>query len=353
MKLVIVGGVAGGASAAARARRLSEDARIVLFERGPDVSFANCGLPYYVGGVIAQREKLLVTTAQRLHDRFHLNVRARTSVEAIDRAAKKVQVRDLATGREYEESYDKLLLAPGAAPVRPPLPGIDLPGICSLRNLQDVDRIKTRIDQGVKQAVVVGAGFIGLELVENLLRRGIATTLVELQDQVLPPLDKEMTTPIVEKLAAKGVTVLLSQSAAGFEQQSSPCRTRQDGRGAGGEGGLIVRLKSGDCLPAKLVIIGVGVRPESKLAVDAGLEVGPRGGIRVNDHLVTSDPTSTPWAMRSRSRTSYPAGPPRSRWPVLRTGKAASPPTTSSVVPSNIEERRERPSSASSSFRPA
>ncbi len=291
MKLVIVGGVAGGASAAARARRLSEDARIVLFERRPDVSFANCGLPYYVGGVIAQREKLLVTTAQRLHDRFHLDVRARTSVEAIDRAAKKVQVRDLATGREYEESYDKLLLAPGTAPVRPPLPGIDLPGICSLRNLQNVDRIKTRIDQGVKQAVVVGAGFIGLELVENLLRRGIATTLVELQDQVLPPLDKEMTTPIVEKLAAKGVTVLLSQSAAGFEQQvPSPCRTRQDGRGAGGEGGLIVRLKSGDCLPAQLVIIGVGVRPESKLAVDAGLEVGPRGGIRVNDHLVTSDP---------------------------------------------------------------
>ena len=230
MKLVIVGGVAGGASAAARARRLSEEAQIVLFERGPDVSFANCGLPYYVGGSIAQREKLLVTTAERLHARFNLDVRTRSSVEAIDRAAKKVRVRDLASGREYEESYDKLILAPGAAPLRPPIPGIDLPGIYTLRNLQDVDQIKARIDQGVKQAVVVGAGFIGLELVENFVRRGVATTVVELQDQVLPPLDKEMTTPIVETLAAKGVTVLLCQSAVGFEQTAE---------------GLVVRLQIG------------------------------------------------------------------------------------------------------------
>ena len=208
MKLLIVGGVAGGASAAARARRLSEDAQIVLFERGPDVSFANCGLPYYVGGEIAEREKLLVTTPEQLRTRFKLDVRTRSSVEAIDRTAKKVRVRDLASGREYEETYDKLILAPGAAPLRPPIPGIDLPGIFTLRNLQDVDRIKERVDQGVKQAVVVGAGFIGLELVENFVKRGIATTVVELQDQVLPPFDKEMTTPIVETLLAKGVTVL-------------------------------------------------------------------------------------------------------------------------------------------------
>jgi NADPH-dependent 2,4-dienoyl-CoA reductase/sulfur reductase-like enzyme/rhodanese-related sulfurtransferase len=275
MKLVIIGGVAGGASVAARARRLSEGAQIVLFERGPEVSFANCGLPYYVGGLIGQREKLLVTTAERLHARFNLDVRTGSSVEAIDRAAKKVRVRDLASGREYEESYDKLILAPGAAPVRPPIPGIDLPGLYTLRNLQDVDQIKARIDRGVKQAVVVGAGFIGLELVENLVRRGIATTLVELQDQVLPPLDKEMTTPILQTLAAKGVTVLLSQSAVGFEQTAD---------------GLLVRVKSGESLPAQLVILGVGVRPENKLAVDAGLAVGPRGGIRVNDHLLTSDP---------------------------------------------------------------
>ena len=203
MKLLIVGGVAGGASAAARARRLSEDAEIVLFERGPDVSFANCGLPYYVGGEIAERKKLLVTTPERLRTRFKLDVRTRSSVEAIDRTAKKIRVRDLASGREYEETYDKLILAPGAAPLRPPIPGIDLPGIFTLRNLQDMDHIKERVDQGVKQAVVVGGGFIGLELVENFVRRGIATTVVELQDQVLPPFDKEMTTPIVEDACGK------------------------------------------------------------------------------------------------------------------------------------------------------
>ena len=275
MKLIIVGGVAGGASAAARARRLSEDAEILLIERGPDVSFANCGLPYYVGGEIVEREKLLVTTPERLRERFRLDVRTRTSVEAIDRAARKVTVRDLASGHEYEETYDKLILAPGAAPLRPPIPGIDLPGIFTLRNLGDVDRIKDRVDRGVKQVVVVGAGFIGLELVENFGHRGVATTVVELQDQVLPPFDKEMTTPILEALAGKGVSVLLGQSADGFEQTPD---------------GLVVRLKSGQRLPAQLVILGVGVRPENKLAVEAGLEVGPRGGIRVNEHLQTSDP---------------------------------------------------------------
>jgi NADPH-dependent 2,4-dienoyl-CoA reductase/sulfur reductase-like enzyme/rhodanese-related sulfurtransferase len=275
MKLIIVGGVAGGASAAARARRLSEDAEIILFERGPDVAFANCGLPYYVGGEIVERDKLLVVTPERLRTRFKLDVRTRASVEAIDRTAKRVRVRELASGREYEESYDKLILAPGAAPLRPPIPGIDLPGIYTLRNLHDVDRIKEKVDRGVSQAVVVGAGFIGLELVENLVRRGIATTVVELQDQVLPPFDKEMTTPIAEHLASKGVSLLLSQSADAFEPIAD---------------GLTVRLKSGQRLLAQLVILGVGVRPENKLAVDSGLEVGPRGGIRVNDHLQTSDP---------------------------------------------------------------
>jgi NADPH-dependent 2,4-dienoyl-CoA reductase/sulfur reductase-like enzyme/rhodanese-related sulfurtransferase len=274
MKLLIVGGVAGGASAAARARRLSEEAEIVLFERGPDVSFANCGLPYYVGGTIAERDKLLVTTPDRLRTRFRLDVRTRSSVEAIDRTSKTVRVRDLASGREYEEGYDKLILAP-AAPLRPPIPGIDLPGIFTLRNLQDVDRIKERVDQGVRQAVVVGAGFIGLELVENLVRRGVAVTVVELQDQVLPPFDREMSTPILNTLAAKGVTVRLGQSAEGFEKAAD---------------GLVVRFESGERLPAQLVVLGVGVRPENKLAVEAGLEVGPRGGVRVNDHLQTSDP---------------------------------------------------------------
>jgi NADPH-dependent 2,4-dienoyl-CoA reductase/sulfur reductase-like enzyme/rhodanese-related sulfurtransferase len=275
MKLLIVGGVAGGASAAARARRLSEDAHIVLFERGPDVSFANCGLPYYVGGVIAERGKLLVTTAEKLRSWFHLDVRTGSSVEAIDRKNKTVRVRELATGREYEEKYDKLILAPGAAPLRPPIPGLDLPAVMTLRNLGDVDRIKARVDAGVKHAVVVGAGFIGLELIENFVHRGIRTTVVELQDQVLPPLDKEMTTPIVAALESRGVTVLLGDSAEGFD--------------AAGDG-VSVRLKSGKKLDAQLVILGVGVRPENKLAVDAGLDCGPRGGIRVSEHMQTSDP---------------------------------------------------------------
>jgi NADPH-dependent 2,4-dienoyl-CoA reductase/sulfur reductase-like enzyme/rhodanese-related sulfurtransferase len=275
MKLVIVGGVAGGASAAARARRLSESAAIVVFERGPDVSFANCGLPYYIGGEIQQREKLLVVTPQRLRERYRLDVRTRSSVEAIDRAAHKVRVCDLESGREYEEAYDKLILAPGAAPIRPNLPGVDLPGVHTLRNLQDTDRIKQIADGGAKRAVIIGAGFIGLELVENFVRRGIATTVVELQRQVLPPLDAEMTTPIVQQLRENGARLLLGNSAEAFAQAAD---------------GIEIRLKSGERITADLVVLGVGVRPENRLAVEAGLEVGSRGGIRVNQHMQTSDP---------------------------------------------------------------
>ena len=274
MKLLIIGGVAGGASAAARSRRLSEDADIVVFERGPDVSFANCGLPYYIGGEIAERDELLVTTPERLRSRFKLDVRTRSSVEAIDRIAKTVRVRDLASEREYDETYDKLILATGAAPFRPSIPGIDLPGVFTLRNLQDTDQIKARVDRGVKQAVLLGGGFISLELAENFVRRGIATTVVEKGGQILTPFDKEMTTPIVQELAAKGVTLLLGQSAESLKQTAV---------------GLEVCLISGQRLPAQLVIFGVGVRPENKLAIDADLEVGPRGGIRVNEYLQTSD----------------------------------------------------------------
>jgi NADPH-dependent 2,4-dienoyl-CoA reductase/sulfur reductase-like enzyme/rhodanese-related sulfurtransferase len=275
MKIVIVGGVAGGASAAARARRLSESAEIVILERGPDVSFANCGLPYYVGGKIVERSKLLVATPEFLHRRLNLDVRTGSQVESIDRAAKCVQVRELATGRSYEESYDKLILATGAAPLRPPIPGLDLPGIYTLRNMQDADRLKASVDAGVREALVVGAGFIGLEMVENFVRRGIRTTVVELQDQVLPPLDKEMTTPLAEHLAEQGVELLLGESAEAFEECPE---------------GLAVRLKSGRRLTAQLVSLGIGVRPESRLATAAGLDVGPRSGIRVNAALQTSDP---------------------------------------------------------------
>ena len=280
MKLVIVGGVAGGASAAARARRLSEDAEIVIVERGPDVSFANCGLPYYIGGEIASRDKLLVATAGLLRSRFRIDVRTRTNAEAIDRTAKTVRIRDLDSGRVVDEPYDALLLAPGAAPLRPPIPGIDSAHVFTLRTLADVDRIKARVDAGARQAVVVGAGFIGLELAENLVKRGVETTLVELQDQVLPPLDPEMAVPIVEALTAKGVRVKLGDSAAGFAAAGERVR---------------VSLKSGGVHEADLAILGVGVRPESTLAAEAGLEVGPRGGVRVDDRMQTSDPAI--WAV--------------------------------------------------------
>jgi NADPH-dependent 2,4-dienoyl-CoA reductase/sulfur reductase-like enzyme/rhodanese-related sulfurtransferase len=276
VKLVIVGGVAGGASAATRARRLSESAEIVLIERGPDVSFANCGLPYFIGGTIAEREKLLVAKPEMLRERFRLDVRTRSEVTGIDREGKTVHVREVETGREYDESYDKLILSPGAAPLRPGLPGIDLPGIHTLRNLEDADRLLALATaSGTRHAVVVGAGFIGLEMAENLVHRKIGTTLVELQDQVLPPLDPEMTAPIAETLKGHGVDLRLSRSVQGFA--------------ADPDGGLVVNLSDGATVKAQMVVLGIGVRPESGLAAGAGLAVGPRGGIRVNAQMQTLD----------------------------------------------------------------
>lgn len=275
MKLVIVGGVAGGASAAARARRLDEGAEIVLFERGPDVSFANCGLPYHIGGVITDRNKLLVVVPKLLRERFRLDVRTRSAVERIDRAAKTVTVRDLTTGKEYAERYDKLILAPGAAPLRPDVPGRDLPNVFTLRTLDDTDRIKAAVDAGARRAVLVGGGFIGLELAENLVHRGVETTVVERNPQILTPFDPEMTTPLAARLREKGVRLLLGDTTAAIHPAAD---------------GLSVELKSGAVLAAQLVVLGVGVRPENRLAVEAGLETGPRGGIRVDDRLRTSDP---------------------------------------------------------------
>lgn len=274
MKIVIVGGVAGGASAAARARRLSETAEIIVFERGPEPSFANCGLPYYIGGEIAERKKLLVAPKQMLIDRHRLDVRTLQSVEAIDRAAKRITVKSLADNSIYEESYDKLILSPGAAPLRPQIPGVVLPGIYTLRDLADADRLH-EVVQRAQRGVVVGGGFIGLEMAENLVRRGVQTAVVELADQVLPPWDREMTTPIAEHLRASGVELLLGDSAEQFAAESN--------------GGLRVQLKSGRELSADVVVLSVGVRPENALATAAGLDVGPRGGIRVNEHMQTSD----------------------------------------------------------------
>jgi NADPH-dependent 2,4-dienoyl-CoA reductase/sulfur reductase-like enzyme/rhodanese-related sulfurtransferase len=275
MKLIIVGGVAGGASAATRARRLSEDAHILVIERGPDVSFANCGMPYYIGGEITDRGKMLVVTPERLKERYNLDVRTRSSVEAIDRMSKTVRIRDLNSGREYTESYDKIILAPGAAPFRPPIEGINHDRVFTLRNLQDMDRIRAAVDAGARQAVFVGGGFIGLEMVENLVRRGVKTTLIDVNEQVLPPFDREMTTPLSEELKSRGVELILSDTAMRFEPEAD---------------GLRVHLKSGKSVVGDLVVLGAGVRPENKLAVEAGLDVGPRGGIRVNASLQTSDP---------------------------------------------------------------
>lgn len=275
MKVVIVGGVAGGASAAARLRRLSEDIEIVLFERGPDVSFANCGLPYYLGGEIAERAKLLVVKPELLRQRFRLDVRTLSSIEAIDRTQKTVRVREIATGREYDERYDKLILATGAAPFKPELPGIGLEGVFTLRNLEDTDRIKAKLDSGVTHAVLMGGGFIGLELAENMVRLGIKTTLVEKNEQLLMPFDKEMTAPLVAELARRGVRVVFGESAERFEAKGSS---------------LEVVLSSGERLPCELAILGIGVRPENHLAVAAGLAVGARGGVKVDSQMRTADP---------------------------------------------------------------
>ncbi|HVJ82218.1 MAG TPA: FAD-dependent oxidoreductase, partial [Planctomycetia bacterium] len=274
-KIVIIGGVAGGASAAARARRLSESAEIVLLERGPDVSFANCGLPYHVGEVIPQRQKLLITTPERLRERFRLDVRVRSEAIAIDRAAKSVNIRELDTGREYDEPYDKLILAPGAAPIRPPIPGADLPNVFTLRDLSDTDRIKAAVDRGARRAILVGAGFIGLELAENLVHRGVETLLVERDPQILAPLDPEMTAPVAAAIQGKGIELRLKSTVAKIVDSSD---------------GLYVTLGNGQIRQADLVIFGIGVRPQNELAAAAGLELGPRGGIRVDEFLVTSDP---------------------------------------------------------------
>ncbi len=274
MKIVIVGAVAGGASAAARARRLDEDAEIILFERGEAPSFANCGLPYYIGGVISSRDKLLVAPKQRLVERYRLDVRTRTEVLSIDRQAKTVHARDLQSGNEYNESYDKLILSPGAVPIRPPISGANLPNVFTLRELHDADQLFA-ITTTAKSAVIVGAGFIGMEMMENLMRRGIATTVVEHNDQILPPWDREMVSPLAEHIRSQGVQLQLSDAAEAIEPSN---------------GQLSIHLRSGKQLTADFVVLSVGVRPENKLAVEAGLETGQRGGIRVNEFMQTNDP---------------------------------------------------------------
>jgi NADPH-dependent 2,4-dienoyl-CoA reductase/sulfur reductase-like enzyme/rhodanese-related sulfurtransferase len=281
MKLVIVGGVAGGASTAARARRLSEEAEIIVLERGPHVSFANCGLPYHVGGEIPERGELLLQTPQSLRSRFNLDVRVLNEVTAIDRAAGSVRVRNLQTGQVYDQPYDALVLSTGAAPLRPPIPGIDRPGHFAVRNVPDADDIQAWIrDHSPRRAAVVGGGYIGLEMAEQLKRRGLEVALVEALPQVMAPLDPEMAAWLHQELKSNGIELHLQDAVSSFEAP-------QAGEQAGAS---VVVLRSGKRLAADLVILGLGVKPETALAKQAVIEIGSLGGIRVNDRMQTSDP---------------------------------------------------------------
>lgn len=275
-RILIVGGVAGGASCAARARRLSEKAEIIIFERGPYVSFANCGLPYYVGDIITEEENLVIATPELFRERFNIEVRIQSNVIAIDRRKREIEVEDLRNSTIYREKYDALVLAPGATPIRPPLPGIDLPGIYSLRTIPDSRDIRNWIVQSnAKRAVIVGGGFIGLEMAENLVRRGISVTIIEMQNHVMPSFDYEMATPIHDHLIANEVSLHLEDAVTEFEQNDKR--------------NLNVKTKSGKTFAADLVILAMGVRPETTLARSASLEIGEKGGIRVDDRMKTSD----------------------------------------------------------------
>ena len=274
MKYVIVGGVAGGATAAARIRRNTEDAEIILFEKGEYISYANCGLPYYIGGVIAEREKLFVQTPQAFGKRFNIDVRTQSEVVAVHPAEKTVDIRT-SDGKTYTEHYDKLLLSPGASPVRPPLPGIDNEGIFTLRNVNDTDAIKGYLQQHkVKRAVIIGAGFIGLEMAENLQEAGAEVAVVEMANQVMAPIDFSMASLVHEHLLQKGVRLYLEKAVDAFERTAN---------------GLEVIFKSGERLSVDMVLLSIGVRPNTSLATEAGLEIGEMRGIKVNDYLQTSD----------------------------------------------------------------
>ena len=294
MKTIIIGGVAGGASCAARLRRLDENAEIVMVERGPYVSYANCGLPYHVGGVIPEESSLLVATADMFKAQFKVDARTNCEAIAISPEQKTVDLKDLETGEVTTESYDKLVLSPGAPPIRPPLPGIDLPGIYSVRTVPDAREIRQWLEKGTPflagmnrysgiqavrpktRAVVVGGGFIGLEMAENLAHRGFDVTLLEMGDQILGPLDREMARVVEGYLEHHGVNVVLSDGAAEFRQAPS--------------GALEVYTQSGAMHPADIVVLGIGVRPDTALAKQAGLELGELGGIRTDEQMRTSEP---------------------------------------------------------------
>ena len=293
LKVIIVGGVAGGASCAARLRRLDEHAEIIMVERGPYVSYANCGLPYYVGGVIPRESSLLVADEGVFRDLFAIDVRTHCEAITISPKNKTVELRNVATGEVTTESYDKLVLSPGASPISPPMPGIDLPGVFKVRTVPDVKEIREWLEghdpfsSGMhtytgyqtmvpaKRAVVVGGGFIGLEMAENLIHLGLQVTLIQQGKQVMAPIDPEMARYVEQHMEKHGVRLVLDDGATGFQQAN---------------GSIEVLTESGQVFPGDIAVLGIGVRPETWLAKDAGLEIGDRGGIRVDEQMRTSDP---------------------------------------------------------------
>ena len=274
MKIIVVGGVAGGATAAARIRRNTEHAEIILLEKGSYISYANCGLPYYIGGVITERDRLFVQTPEAFGRRFDIDVRINSEATAINAAEKTVSIRT-ADGKEYTETYDKLLLSPGASPVRPPLPGIDGRRIFTLRNVDDTDNIKAFVQKSkAKRAAIVGGGFIGLEMAENLVHAGLEVSVIEMADQVMGPIDFSMAALVHAHLAQNGIRLYLQKAVEKFKDKG---------------GSVEVCLNSGESLTVDMVILSIGVRPETKLAQDAGLKIGEARGIYVNEYLQTSD----------------------------------------------------------------
>ena len=274
MKIIIIGGVAGGASAATRLRRMNETNEIIMFERSDYISFANCGLPYHIGETIKDRNNLLVQTVKGMKDRFGIDVRVKTEVLKINPKEKTVLAKNLVTGEKYEESYDKLLLSPGAEAFIPPIPGVHSKNIYSLRNMSDMDKIKSKVDKKVKRAVVIGAGFIGLEIAENLVERDIEVTIIEKSNQVLAPVDFEIASEVHQHIKEFKTELFLNDGAKEFIEIGDKTK---------------VKLESGIEIIADIIIMAIGVRPENKLALEAGLEIGKTGGIKVNEYLQTSD----------------------------------------------------------------
>ena len=273
MKYIIIGAVAGGASTAARLRRLDEHAEIIIFERGEYISYANCGLPYYIGDVINDRDKLFVQTAEVFNKRFHIDVRTLTEVLEINRKNKVITAVKQSTGEVYTENYDKLVLSPGAEPIRPSLPGINTEGIFTLRNVRDTDFIKNYIVQNnVKSAVVIGGGFIGLEMAENFHHLGLQVVVIEMSNQILTPLDFPIAALAQQHIRSQGVQLRLNTTVTGFSTDSDT---------------MSVTLNNGEVLKTDIVLLSIGVRPDTKLAEKAGLKIGSAGGIAVNEFLQT------------------------------------------------------------------